>query len=194
MTIRCFLAISLPEDLRDSLENLRSRLDLPQFDVRWVQASNVHLTLRFLGEIPESDLRRISLAAGRAAEVTESFSFRIEELGAFPTLQSPKVVWVGVQPPEPLTHLERRLSKELDQVQWPPPDKPFRPHLTLGRVKSPRGKTELKKVLEKHQKERVGEALATGIELIRSQLRPSGPIYTNLQHFHFRDRAEEANT
>lgn len=185
MRIRCFLAIALPEDLRNSLESLRYRLDLPQFDVRWVDPKNLHLTLRFLGEISEEDLETVSAAAQKTAEGTESFSLLIQGLGAFPSIGSPRIVWAGAEPPEPVVRLERKLSRELEGLNWPPPDKPFRPHLTIGRVKSSRGKGELRKLLERNQKEKIGEMRVTEILLVQSQLRPSGPLYQNLKRFTF---------
>jgi len=187
--IRCFLAIELSENLKRSLESLRSRVDLPQFDVRWVEPRNLHLTLRFLGEIPEEDIETVSEAAQKTAEATESFSLLIQGLGAFPTLGSPRVVWAGVEPAEPVVRLERKLSRELDRLNWPPPDKPFRPHLTIGRVKSSRGKGELRRLLERTQREKIGEIRVTDIGLIRSQLRPAGPLYTNLKRFTFARQA-----
>lgn len=193
MTIRCFVAIELPEAVKKALGSLRTRLDLPQFDVRWVQPDNLHLTLRFLGEIPEEKLPEVEEASARTAHASEAFSLRIRGLGAFPKLEAARVVWAGVNPEQPLIRLENRLSSELSFFRWPPPDKPFRPHLTLGRVKSSRGLVELRKLLERNREQQVGEMDVQEILLIRSQLERSGPIYTVLKRFPFPRRAGEVS-
>lgn len=192
MNLRCFVAIGLPEALKKALETLRMRLDLPQFDVRWVEPTNLHLTLRFLGEIPEEDLRAVEEAAARTAHASSAFSVKIQGLGAFPKPEAPRVVWAGVEPAQPVIRLENRLSKELSLFRWPPPDKPFRPHLTLGRVKSSRGLGELRKLVERNREERIGEMDVREILLIRSQLERSGPIYTVLKRFPFPRQTGEA--
>lgn len=192
MTIRCFVAIELPEALKKALESLRRRLDLPQFDVRWVEPANLHLTLRFLGEIPEEELPAVEEASSRAAQVSSAFSLKIQGLGAFPKPEAPRVVWAGAEPHQPLIHLEKKLSRELSLFRFPPPDKPFRPHLTLGRVKSSRGLGELRRLLERNREERIGEMEVSEIRLIRSQLERSGPVYTVLKRFPFSRHAGEA--
>ncbi len=181
--IRSFLAIELSQALKQALEEVRYRLDLPQFDVRWVQPKNMHLTLRFLGEIPEQDLQRASQAASVAAEKGSPFQIALCGLGAFPSLSSPRVVWMGIEQDKPLVLLERALSQELESAHFPLPDKPFRPHLTLGRVKSKRGKRELERLLKRNQNVSAGQMDVEHFSLIKSELRPSGPIYTNLNRF-----------
>jgi 2'-5' RNA ligase len=183
--IRSFLAIELTEGLRDSLEALRKKVDSPAFDVRWVRPENVHLTLRFFGEVSQEELARISQAALHAAEQAEPFPMVLAGLGAFPARGSARVVWVGVKDPEPLLSLENRLSQGLERANWPPPDKPFRPHLTLGRLKSQRGQGTLRKVLEENREVAVGQMRVEHLTLIQSELRPAGPIYTTLDRFRF---------
>jgi len=183
--IRSFLAIELTENLRDSLEALIIKMDSPAFDVRWVRPENVHLTLRFLGEVTGEELLRVSSAAQRTAEQAEPFQMVLFGLGAFPTRGSPRVVWVGVQDPVPVVALERNLSDELERSGWPPPDKPFRAHLTVGRVKSPRGKDRLRRLLEENGEASVGQVRVEHMALIKSELRPAGPIYNTLNRFHF---------
>lgn len=182
-TIRSFLAIELSEELKEALEEVRYRLDLPQFHVRWVQPKNMHLTLRFLGEIQEQDVQRASQAASNAAAKGAPFRMAVLGLGAFPSLNSPRVVWVGIDESRPLLRLEKALSQELELAHFPLPDKTFRPHLTLGRVKSQRGKGELKRHLERNQQLSVGQMNVKHFSLIKSELKPSGPVYTQLNRF-----------
>ena len=184
--LRSFLAIELSDELRSELDDLRTRLALPQFDVRWVATKNIHLTLRFLGEIQEEEIPGISRAASNAAAGLEPFRIELLGVDAFPSTTSPRVIWAGIEHSGPMIRLERNLTRELRQAEYPPPDKPFRPHLTLGRVKSSRGKKELKKLLLRNQRVPIGSMEVEQFALIKSELRPSGPIYTILESFKLR--------
>jgi len=181
--IRSFLALEMTEAVKRSLETLVDRLDLPQYHVRWVRQKNMHLTLRFLGEISQEDVHTVSKAAGAAADRNAAFSMVLKGLGSFPASGTPRVVWTGIQDDRPLLRLERHLTRELTKAGWPLPDKAFRPHLTLGRVKSQRGIVELRKIMERDRTVTVGRMLVEHISLIKSVLRPSGPIYTTLGRF-----------
>lgn len=181
--VRSFLAIELSEGLKQALAALQKQLDLPQYDVRWVSARNVHLTLRFLGEITDEGVEKASQAATAATEKGSPFPILLRGTGAFPSLRSPRVVWVGIDLSEPLLQLEKALSRELKKAHFQSPDKPFRPHLTLGRVKSQRGKGDLRMQLEKNQGITLGRMDVDHFALIKSDLRPSGPVYTPLVQF-----------
>ena len=183
--IRSFLALELTEGLRRSLVAIGRKVDSPAFDVRWVRPENLHLTLRFLGEASEEELAGVAQAARNAAEQAEPFQVVLCGLGAFPARGSPRVVWVGVKDPEPLLLLEARLSQELERMAWPPPDKAFRPHLTLGRVKGPRGAGELRRLLEENGQAIAGLVRVDHLALIKSQLRSAGPTYTILNRYPF---------
>jgi len=180
---RSFLAVEITEPVRRSLEELVDRLDLPQFHVRWVQPKNMHLTLRFLGEIPGEDLTRVSDAARRAAAGTPTFPICLKGLGTFPLSGLPRIVWAGMEDDRDLLRLEKHLSRELTGIGWPPPDKPFRAHLTLGRVKSGPGIEELKKQVQRNRTAIVGAMTVEALSLVKSELRPSGPLYTVLERF-----------
>ena len=181
--IRSFIAIELSDALKQALDALRKRLDSPRYDVRWVAARNIHLTLRFLGEISTDEVQAAAQAAARAAALTKPFRISLRGLGAFPSSGSPRVVWVGVEDCPSLQLLAEDLSRELLEARFPPPDHAFRPHLTLGRVKSPKGKEELKRELQQNQGVSLGQQDVAEFLLIRSELRPAGPVYTPLNRF-----------
>ena len=181
--IRSFLAIELNENLYRSLEDLIGKLRSTRYDVRWVAPRNIHLTIRFFGEISSHDIGVISTAATRAVSTTAPFEINITGLGAFPSLRSPRVIWAGIEKPEPLMALEEMITAELKGIDWPPPDKPFRPHITLGRVKSSRGKLDLFEILKKYNAVNPGRLLVDHISLIKSDLRPSGPVYSPLNRY-----------
>lgn len=182
-TTRCFLAMELTEAVQRSLEEVITRLNLPPFDVRWVQPRNMHLTLRFLGEITREEAVHVSGAARKAAAETPPLRVRLRGLGTFPPSGSPRVVWLGLADPGPVVRLERALGRELGRLGRPPPDNPFRAHLTLGRVKSRRGIEELRRHLQRLGAVETDEMTVESIGLIRSVLRPSGPLYTVLERF-----------
>lgn len=189
--IRSFFAVELTEGLRDSLGGIRDRLASDRYDVRWVNTGNLHLTLRFLGEVTQEEIQRLTRAAQGAAAQLAPFEVTVGGLGTFPSRGSPRVIWVGFTPAAPLTELERVLTRELEQVPWPPPDKPFRPHLTLGRVKSGRGRENLRGALADHRDAVAGCLRVERFALVRSDLRPAGPLYTTLGQFAL-SRAETA--
>ena len=192
--IRSFLAIELNENLYRSLEDLVRKLRSPRYDVRWVSPRNIHLTLRFFGEISSQDIDGVSLAAEKAALAVPPFEVNIIGLGAFPSLRSPRVIWAGIENPDSLVGLEKIISSELSLMAWPPPDKPFRPHITLGRVKSSRGKKELNQILEQYKGVNPGRLFVDHFSLIKSDLKPSGPAYTPLNRFCFARSHDKALT
>ncbi len=181
--IRSFLAVEITEELKGSLAALVARLNLPQFHIRWVRPEKMHLTLRFLGDISREEVKTVSGAARTAAGANQAFFLKPGGLGSFPASGAPHIVWAGIKDEFPLLRLERRLTRELTRSGWPPPDKAFRPHLTLGRVKNRRGIEELRKHLERNRTAALGQMLVDHLSLIKSVLRPSGPIYTTLDRF-----------
>jgi len=180
---RSFFAVELSRELKEALGTLRDRLDSPRYDVRWVRPGNLHLTLRFLGDMSDQDLETASRAASRAAAQGSPFSLVFRGLGAFPSPGSARIVWVGIEDCPLLVQLESRLSQQLRQAGFPPPDKPFKAHLTLGRVKSPQGREDLRHELERHRDLLLGRQEVPGFSLIKSDLRPSGPVYSALNRF-----------
>jgi len=103
-------------------------------------------------------------------------------MGAFPHLKNPRVIWVGlVNGSQILTSLQKEIETELEKIGFQPEDRPFHPHLTLGRMKSSRGKDELVERMEKHKEEGFGDLQVERVILFKSDLKPSGPIYTALR-------------
>ena len=181
--IRSFFAVELSNELKQAVDALQRMLDSPRYNVRWVQPGNVHLTLRFLGEITEEELEAASGAAARAAAKGAPFRISLRGLGAFPSPGSPRIVWAGIEQCDPLRQLEGDLTRELREARFPPPDKPFSPHLTLGRVKRPPGKEDLRRQLQRHQELVLGQQEVQEFSLIRSDLRSAGPVYEALTRF-----------
>lgn len=180
--IRSFLAIELSRDVREKIEKLQRDLKSSNADVRWVNPENIHLTLKFFGNIEESNIEQIIKSILEPAHRISPFSVKIKGLGAFPNLKNPRVIWVGLLDGKGiLIPFQKELEKGFERLGFPSEDRPFQPHLTLGRMRSNRGKDSLVRSLEIHRDEDFGELRVDKIILFRSDLRPEGPIYTSLE-------------
>jgi len=186
-TIRAFLAIDPPEEVLQAIGGIQGRLQrLIRGELRWLRPEAIHLTLKFFGDITESAVADIAAVVERAAAGAAPFSFVIGGAGVFPDRRRPRVLWLGMEGDvERLIGFQQRLDGELGRVGFPPEERPFRPHLTLARVKSPQGLTGLERALEKEEEYGAGKFTASGIGLIRSELTPRGGVYTRLKWFPF---------
>ena len=180
--IRSFLAIELPKPILRKIEEVQGDLRLTHADVRWVNPEKIHLTLKFFGSIEESRIDSIFKSIEEPVRNTLPFSIRVQGMGAFPHLKNPRVIWVGlVNGSQIFTSLQKEIETELEKIGFQPEDRPFHPHLTLGRMKSSRGKDELVERMEKHKEEGFGDLQVERVILFKSDLKPSGPIYTALR-------------
>ena len=179
--IRSFLAIELPKPILKKIEEVQGDLRSTHADVRWVSPEKIHLTLKFFGNIEESRIDSIFKSIEEPVRNILPFTIRVQGMGAFPQLKNPRVIWVGlVNGSEILTSLQIQIETQLEKVGFQPEDRPFHPHLTLGRMKSSRGKEELAGRMEKHKEDEFGDLRVERVVLFKSELRPSGPIYTPL--------------
>ncbi|MFQ5400439.1 MAG: RNA 2',3'-cyclic phosphodiesterase [Anaerolineae bacterium] len=175
--IRAFIAIHLPDDVKEYLEGVTETLagQAPRRSVRWVKPALLHLTMRFLGDTPVSQLPRIAVALDSVAAAHAPFEMRLDQLGCFPNRKWPRVIWVGLSGElEPLRTLKKGIDACLAPLGWEPEDRPFRAHLTLGRVKDSRGLAGSGWGAEVEPL----SVPVTAVHLVESQLRPTGPIYT----------------
>lgn len=180
--IRAFLAIDLPASLRPALSRAQERLKQSGADVRWVPVGNIHLTLKFFGNITEAQVSAIHEAVEPVAREQAPFSLLVTDAGAFPSPKSPRVVWLGVGGDlEILRDFHRRLEAVLAPLGFPPEDRPFSPHLTLGRVKSPAGRQALVQALVNLPPPGAPPFLVKEIVLFRSNLTPHGATYLALK-------------
>ncbi len=179
--IRSFLAIELPKPIVRKIEEVQADLRSAQADVRWVSPEKIHLTLKFFGNIEESRIDSIFKSIEEPVRNTLPFSIRVQGIGAFPHVKNPRVIWLGlVTGSQILTSLQKQIETQLEKIGFQPEDRPFHPHLTLGRTKSSRGKDELAGRVEKHKEEEFGDFQVERVILFKSDLKPSGPIYTPL--------------
>jgi 2'-5' RNA ligase len=182
--MRTFVAIDLDEQLKAALEELVANLRQFPGNVRWANAAGMHLTLKFLGEIPESDVDRVSSALADIAPRLQTFTLVLDGTGAFPPgRRAPRVFWVGVVPIPPLLALQEEVEREMQKLGLERENRRFEPHLTLGRVKSPGRLERLVEEMKKYEGRKFGEMEVRKFTLFRSVLQPSGAEYSVVKEF-----------
>jgi RNA 2',3'-cyclic 3'-phosphodiesterase len=179
--IRSFIAVDIPAGIRNELDKLSKELQKTGSEVSWVKSDRVHLTLKFLGNVLPEKIDEIKLALGEAA--ASSFPFRLQpaSCGAFPSLKQMRVIWVGLRGEEELLRaLQKKVETALSPLGFEPEDRPFRAHLTLGRVKGKRQLRSLQEALLARQNFQTEAFDVTELVLYKSDLRPEGARYTPL--------------
>lgn len=195
--IRAFIAIELPDEIKSGLVHLQNSLKAGQDPiVKWVDLQGIHLTLKFLGNIASDLVPRVTEAMAEAAQGVGPFRLEIGGLGAFPNLHRPRVVWVGVHGDiEQLAALQQRIDHYLVLLDFPIEDRPFSPHLTLGRL---RGRTaageqrKLGQLIASIKPEATPKFYINTVNLMQSRLTPRGAIYSRLASVRLRDGLSQA--
>ncbi len=184
--IRSFIAIALDQRARAALQQLQDTLRRkPGMQAaRWVAPGNVHLTLKFLGDAPADDIPLIAEALRERCAGHAPFRLALSGLGCFPNARQPRIVWVGLQgDTAALLGLQRDVEAALDDLGYPPERRPFSPHLTIARVHQSAKRSDLESLGRGVERATVGELAALPVDtvrLMRSDLRPEGPIYSEL--------------
>ena len=183
--IRAFIAINLSSEVSRELENVSRVLKgkLPGQMVRWVAVKNIHLTIKFLGDVSAANLEMLQQALQAEVARHAAFEFDVTGLGAFPSNRRPRVIWVGVQAPPQLQALQRGVENEMARLGYAPEERGFSPHLTLGRVAravTPEDARKISDLLQTNHVGSLGATQAREVHLYRSDLQPGGPIYTRL--------------
>lgn len=185
-TVRTFIAIELDEELRTNLGRLQASLrqQISPRSVRWVRPEGIHLTLKFLGDTPQEKVPAIQDALAEATAAVEPFRFSVGGLGCFPNPRRPRVVWVGLQEVTGrLVRLRDAVEAHVAPLGFPTERRSFSPHLTLGRVQRHASKSEVREIGELVATSAIGtidEMAVTAVSFIKSDLRPSGAVYTTL--------------
>jgi len=181
--IRAFIALDLSDSLRAALLAAQSRLQAAQFGVKvsWTKIENLHLTLQFLGRIPESQAERIGAALGDVARRNAPLDVTVAGAGAFPDALRPRVLWLGCDDANgKLKALANDVRQAMTGLGFRPDEHEFTAHLTLGRVKVPRPDAALTQALDSIKKDAFGTLHVAAIHLYKSQLHPDGSVYTKL--------------
>ena len=182
---RLFIAIELPAETQSALANVQRALS-PLAAVRWTNTANIHLTLQFLGDTDTALIPALSAALAETVAAVPVFSLSLATVGAFPNLKRPRIIWAGVGTSAALTALHRAVTTATATVNIPADKKPFKPHLTIGRVRNRARGGDFRAIAAAVSRENIGEIATVRvahISLIRSQLTRRGPIYTPLAEF-----------
>ena len=174
---RTFICLELPETIRVQAEELQRRLAGLGDKIRWVNPRNLHLTLRFLGEISRSQLEIVCLAVRCAAARVDAFPIRLSGTGCFPSPRRPRAFWIGVADASPLIRMFETIDEELASAGFPREARPFSPHLTLGRVRVDRSNPRLGEAMGGAEFD-AEPFLVTDVTVMKSELRKSGSVYT----------------
>ncbi|MBN1405080.1 MAG: RNA 2',3'-cyclic phosphodiesterase [Candidatus Omnitrophica bacterium] len=178
-TTRAFIAIALNEQLHKELACLQAKLKSSEADVKWVEPRNIHLTLKFLGNITDEQIGQVKNAIEKTASKFSVYSIHLAQIGAFPKIEYPRVIWVGMdEGRKETTEIYKALKQELSEIGFPEEERTFSPHLTLGRVRSLKNKQQLAKIMEQEKNfNSTGRVLVTEIILFKSTLKRTGSVY-----------------
>jgi len=182
--IRAFIAIALPRPVQQKLDEVAHSLKNEQTQaVRWVMGKNIHLTLKFLGEVEDTKIEAISHVIQVEGQNVKPFEVSASGVGTFPNLRRPRVIWVGVQAPPALSELANAIDQGTQQLGFQGEERSFSPHLTLGRVSQNASPLEVQAIAQVLSTARIGTLSSftvTHVTLFRSDLQPGGAVYTPL--------------
>lgn len=176
--MRLFIALTPPPEVQRAVWEAFAPLRNRTLPVKWVAADNVHLTLKFLGNVADERETEIIDALGPAVRGTRTITLVVRGAGAFPHPRSPRVVWAGVEPDPALEMLADRIERACARLGLPPEGRPFRPHLTLGRAERdarPRDWAGVAELLDGLTVD--ASAVLEGVDLVRSKPGPGGSVY-----------------
>ena len=183
--IRAFLAIEPPEDILQALSRLQEKLKREiSCRISWTKPESQHLTLKFFGDISTEDVKNICSAIENRIASLSPLKLKIEKIGVFPDARRPRVLWCGVTSDgEKLSALQKQLEADFEGIGFPGDDRPFRSHLTLGRVKESHGFVGISEALTKYKSYAAGVFECRQLILFQSKLLPQGAVYTKLAEF-----------
>ncbi len=185
-TFRAFIAVDLPETVRVFLAELQETIKSYEVPVKWVRPQNIHLTLKFLGDTDTAQTARIVAAMTLAAKDCPGVSLTAKDIGVFPDLKRPRVVWAGVNGQlEILKNLQRTLDDHLADLGFPKDRRTFSAHLTMGRVKGKIVSARMKAAIDGLKGSESEPFEVDRIVLFKSELRPTGAVYTQVHQVLF---------
>ena len=183
--LRAFIAVEIPPEIHQAIEYETApiRAALNASLIRWVPVDNIHLTLKFLGDVSPANVEMLSQMLSVEVGQHVSFAIQFGGLGAFPNPKRPRVIWIGIQAPTELEALQHGIEAATATLGYPNEKRPFSPHLTIGRVKQnvdSGGMQKIRAALEGTQVGTLGTAQVTAVHLFKSDLKPTGAVYTRL--------------
>jgi len=180
--VRLFVALDIPEVVRTAIETLIGELKPFDDSWKWVRAVNLHVTLKFLGEVAPDRLAKI-VEALRTAPAHGPVALKFHGLGLFPNERKARVLWVGMDAPQSLAGLAAAVEAALAGIGFAPEEREFAPHLTLARIKNETTAPQLREAIAKLSTRQFATTEASAFHLIESRIKSTGPEYTTLESF-----------
>lgn len=185
-TFRAFIAVDLPETVRLLLAEVQETLKSHRLAIKWVRPQNIHLTLKFLGDTDTAQIAKIIAAMTLAVKDCSGVSLTAKDIGVFPDLKRPRVIWAGLNGQlEILENLQRTLDDHLADLGFAKEARTFNAHLTLGRVKGQIASARMKTAIDESKGFESEPFGVDRIILLKSELRPAGAVYTQVHQVHF---------
>lgn len=183
--LRAFIAVDIPIPIQQTIqENIDRLRTLPGAAcVRWVSPDNIHLTLKFLGDIPSTNVEGLTLSLRGVADSINAFDLQVGGLASFPSSRRARVLFIGIQAPAELEALQHGVESACAQLGYAPEPRAFSPHLTIGRIKqeSPAAEQQkIRRIIADFHIDSLGTARVDSVNLYQSDLRPQGAVYTKL--------------
>ena len=182
--LRVFIAVELPHEIQQAIH--KATVNIRQATgalIRWVPPENMHLTLKFLGDVSPSSVDLLTQMLHTEADSSHCFDMHVSGLGSFPSLKRPRVIYIGIQAPAGLETLQRGVESASRRFGYESEDRAFSPHLTIGRVRqdvSASDQQKIRQALENIRIDSLGTARVDSVHLFKSDLKPSGSVYTKL--------------
>lgn len=181
-TLRAFIAVELPETALTCALKIQDVLKSLRFKMKWIPPENMHLTLKFLGDIHPEDREKIEAAVSDLGGTCGPVSLAVSGMGVFPGVKKARVVWCGLKGDVPsLIQLQHRLDERLTDLGFPKEKRPFKGHLTLARIKGAASPKQLVDAMQAVSGIESAPFQVEAMTLFRSDLRPTGAVYTPLK-------------
>ena len=182
--LRAFIAVELPHEIQQAIQKATANFRQTTGSlIRWVPPGNMHLTLKFLGDISPTNMDMLTQMLRVEADSSHCFDIHVSGFGSFPSLRRPRVLYIGIQAPAGLEALQRGVESASRRLGYESEDRAFSPHLTIGRVKqdaTPSDQQKIRQALEHFHIDSLGTARVDSVHLFKSDLKPSGSVYTKL--------------
>ena len=188
--LRAFIAVEIPLEIRQEIQRATSNLRRDAGSlVRWVAMENMHLTLKFLGNIPSANVEALTQMIHAETDSFNCFDIHLTSIGSFPSPKRPRVIYIGIQAPAALEAFQRQLESATRRLGYTAEERAFAPHLTIGRVRQNipvDDQQRIRSALEESTIDSLGTARVNSVHLYKSDLKPTGPLYTKLFSAHLR--------
>lgn len=183
-SVRCFVALPTPPDVLRHITSLITTLQSVPSDVKWEHSEKLHITLKFLGNLKQEQIEKLIRGLEVVGKAFSSFEYTYDGVGAFPNLSSPRIFWVGTSPNPSMTQLHKSVEEVARSINVSDENKPFHPHVTIGRAKGFKGINRLTAILKTVTFEPVN-ARCSALLVLRSDLHPTGSKYSVLARIPF---------